>query len=68
MERRYVGRPFLGAKLGIPDDFPPNCFPITPPGNGNIGSGYRDLLESGLKVGENNFLEYDYFPLLKQKM
>ncbi len=80
-----VGRPSLGAKLGIPDDFPTNCFPITPPGNGNIGSGYRDLFESGFKVGENssmpkkiaceiltkkknNFLEHDYFPLLKLKM
>ncbi len=63
IERRYtlcvhytlgIGRPSLGAKLGIPDDFPPNCFPITTPGNGNIGSGYRDLLESGFKVGENS--------------
>jgi hypothetical protein len=40
--------------LGIPDEFPPNCFPITPPRNGNIGNGYRDLLESGFKVGENS--------------
>ena len=47
-------RPSLGAKLGIPDEFPPNCFPITPPRNGNIGNGYRDLLESGFKVGENS--------------
>jgi hypothetical protein len=40
--------------LGIPDEFTPNCFPITPPRNGNIGNGYRDLLESGFKVGENS--------------
>ncbi len=40
--------------MGIPDEFPPNCFPITPPRNGNIGNGYRDLLESGFKVGENS--------------
>jgi hypothetical protein len=47
-------RPSLGAKLGIPDEFPSNCFPITPPRNGNIGNGYRDLLESGFTVGENS--------------
>ena len=46
--------PSLGAKLGIPDEFSPNCFPITPPRNGNIGNGYRDLLESSFKVGENS--------------
>jgi hypothetical protein len=69
--------------LGIPDEFPPNCFPITPPRNGNIGNGYRDLLESSFKVGENlpmpknrpakflqktTFLEHDYFPLLELKL
>ncbi len=46
--------PSLGAKLRIPDEFPPNCFPITPPRNGNIGNGYTDLLESRFKVGENS--------------
>jgi hypothetical protein len=45
--------PSLGAKFGIPDEFSPDCFPITSPRNGNIGNGYRDLLESGFKVGEN---------------
>jgi hypothetical protein len=40
--------------LEIPDEFPPNCFPKTPPRNGNIGNGYRVLLESGFKVGENS--------------
>jgi hypothetical protein len=47
-------RPSLQAKLGIPDEFPPNCFPINPPRNGNIGNGYRDLLESSFKIGENS--------------
>ncbi len=46
--------PSLGVKFGIPDEFPPNCFPITPPRNGNIGNGYRVLLESGFKVGKNS--------------
>jgi hypothetical protein len=27
-------------------------FPITPPGNGNVGLGPRDLSEFGFKVGE----------------
>ncbi len=40
--------------MGIPDEFPPNCFPITPPRNGNIGNGHKDLLESGFKIGENS--------------
>jgi hypothetical protein len=40
--------------LGILSEFPPNCFPIAPPRNGNIGNGYKDLLESGFKVGENS--------------
>ena len=49
-----VGDHLSEKKLGIPDEFPPNCFPITPPRNGNIGNGYRDLLEAGFKVGENS--------------
>jgi hypothetical protein len=39
------GRPSLGAKLGLADDFLPNFFPMTPPGNGTVGRGYRDLSE-----------------------
>jgi hypothetical protein len=68
--------------LGIPDEFPPNCFPITPPRNGNTGNGYRVLLEYGFKIADakknhpakflqkikTTFLEHDYFPLLKLKM
>jgi hypothetical protein len=49
-----AGRPSLGAKLGLADDFLPNFFPMTPPGNGTVGRGYRDLLETGFKVGENS--------------
>ncbi len=49
-----VGRPSLGAKLGLADDFLPNFFPVTPPGNGIVVRGYRDLLETGFKVGENS--------------
>jgi hypothetical protein len=48
------GRPSLGAKLGLADDFLLNLFPMTPPGNGTVGRGYRDLLETGFKVGENS--------------
>jgi hypothetical protein len=44
----------LGAKFGIPDEFSPNCFPITPPRNWNIGNGHKDLVESGFKIGENS--------------
>ena len=29
-------------------------FPITSPGNGNVGLGPRDLSEFGFKVGENS--------------
>ncbi len=37
--------PSLGAKLGLPDEFSQKMFPITPPGNGNVGLGPRDLSE-----------------------
>jgi hypothetical protein len=47
------GGPSLGAKLGLPDEFCQKMFPITPPGNGNVGLGPRDLSEFGFKVGEN---------------
>jgi hypothetical protein len=46
--------PSLGAKLGLPDEFTQKMFPITPPGNGNVGLGPRDLSEIGFKVGENS--------------
>ncbi len=48
------GRPSLGAKLGLADDFLLNFFPMIPPGNGTVGRGYRDFLETGFKVGENS--------------
>jgi hypothetical protein len=31
--------------LGLPDEFSQKMFPITPPGNGNVGLGPRDLSE-----------------------
>jgi hypothetical protein len=48
------GGPSLGAKLGLPDEFSQKMFPITPPGNGNVGLGLRDLSEFGFKVGKNS--------------
>jgi hypothetical protein len=42
------------AKLGLPDEFSQKMFPLTPPGNGNVGLGPRDLSEFGFKVGENS--------------
>jgi hypothetical protein len=47
-------RPSLLANSGLPNDFPQNIFPTTPPGNGNVGWGTRALSESGFKVGENS--------------
>jgi hypothetical protein len=44
----------LGAKLGLPDEFSQKMFPITPPENGNVGLGPRDLSEFGFKVGKNS--------------
>ena len=46
--------PSLRAKLGLPDEFSQKIFPITPPGNGNVGLGPRDLSEFGFKVDENS--------------
>ncbi len=42
------------AKSGLPDEFSQKMFPITPPGNGNVGLGPRELSEFGFKVGENS--------------
>jgi hypothetical protein len=56
-ERRYTlctGGPSLGAKSGLPDEFSQKMFPITPPGNGNVGLGPRDLSEFAFKVDENS--------------
>ncbi len=47
------GEPSLGAKSGLPDEFSQKMFPISPPGNGNVGLGPRELSEFGFKVGEN---------------
>ncbi len=44
----------LGAKSGLPDELSQKMFPITPPGNGIVGLGPRDLSEFGFKVGENS--------------
>jgi hypothetical protein len=72
--------PSLGAKLWIPDEFSQKMFPITPPGNGNVGLGPRDLSEFGFKVGENSpqakfwqkikttFLGHEFFLLFKLKI
>jgi hypothetical protein len=48
------GGPSLRAKLGLPDEFSLKFLTITPPGNGNVGLGPRDLSEFGFKVGENS--------------
>ncbi len=56
-ETRYTlctGGPSLGAKSGLADDFSQKMFPITPPGNGNVGMGPRDLWEFGFKVDKNS--------------
>jgi hypothetical protein len=49
-----TGGPSLGAKSGLPDEFSQEMFPITPPGNGNVCLGPRELSEFGFKVGENS--------------
>jgi hypothetical protein len=43
----------LGAKSGLSDEFSQKMFPITSPGNGNVGLGPRDLSEFCFKVDEN---------------
>jgi hypothetical protein len=47
------GGPAHRAKLGLPDEFSKKMFPITPPGNGNVGLGPRELSEFGFNVGKN---------------
>jgi hypothetical protein len=47
-----TGEPSLGAKSGLPYEFSQKMFPITTPGNGNVGLGPGDFSESGVKVGE----------------
>jgi hypothetical protein len=42
------------SKIGAPDEFSQKMFPKTPPGNGNVGLGPRDLSEFGFKVGGNS--------------
>jgi hypothetical protein len=44
----------LGAKSGLFDEFSQKMFPITSPGNGNVGLGPRGLSEFGFKVGTNS--------------
>jgi hypothetical protein len=46
--------PSLRAKSGLSDEFSHKMFPITPPGNGNVGLGPRDLSEFVFKVDENS--------------
>jgi hypothetical protein len=66
----------LKAKLGLPDEFSQKMFPITPPGNGNVGLGPRDLSEFGFKVGKNSPLpkkiagekKHEFFLLFKLKL
>jgi hypothetical protein len=44
----------LGAKSGLSGEFSQKMFPITSPGNGNVGLGPRDLSEFDFKVDENS--------------
>jgi hypothetical protein len=56
-EKQYTlctGEPSLGAKSGLPEEFSQKMFPITPPGNGNVGLGPRELSEFGFIIGENS--------------
>jgi hypothetical protein len=55
-ETRFIfctRRTSLGAKSGLSDEFSQKMFPITSPGNGNVGLGLRDLSKFGFKVSEN---------------
>ncbi len=45
--------PSLGAKSGLDDDFSQKMFPITPPGNGNVGMGFETFENSVLKSTKN---------------
>jgi hypothetical protein len=75
-----AGGPSLGAKSGLPDNFSQKMFPITPPGNRNVGMGPRDLLKFGFKVDQNSppakfrkkikttFWGHEYFLLFKLKL
>ena len=49
-----TGGPSLGAKSGLPDEFSQKMFPKSPPGNGNVDLGPRELSEFGFKDGENS--------------
>jgi hypothetical protein len=51
-----VSRPYLVAYSGLPGDLTQNTFPVTPPGNENIGRGTRAPSESGFKAGKNLLL------------
>ncbi len=53
----YSSRPSLKAKSGLADDFSQKIFPITPPGNRNVGMGPRDLGEFGFKVNKKSPLQ-----------
>jgi hypothetical protein len=55
-EKRFIfctHRTSLGAKSRLSDEFS-QMFPITSPGNGNVGLGPRVLSEFGFKVCENS--------------
>jgi hypothetical protein len=59
--------PSFKAKLGLPDEFSQKMFPITPPGNGNVGLGPRDLSEFGFKVLKF-FWDMSFFYFFKLKL
>jgi hypothetical protein len=56
-ETRFIfctGGTSLETKSGLSDELSQKMFPITSPGNGNVGLGPRDLSEFGFKVDENS--------------